>query len=301
MWPIDCELERTCFIQNYVDRDPGPGARDFACGTLTYDGHKGTDIALPDLIALRRGVRVLAAAPGRVRAVRDDVVDRSFTEPGQDAVVRQRECGNGVVIVHEDGWESQYCHLRNGSVAVRPGQSVAAGDALGRVGLSGRTEFPHLHFELRRNGRAVDPFDDSPDSAKCGQSAHALWRTGVAYRATGLIAMGFAPTTPDRTAAEHGEYIAHELASSAPALSVWVQIYGARKGDRLALRIFAADGSNIVDAPGMPLPRNQSRYFQFAGLRRGAKPWPEGTYRGEFQLTRGDEVVLRIERTASIR
>ena len=35
--PLDCTLGETCFIQNYVDNDPGAGAADFTCGTLTYD------------------------------------------------------------------------------------------------------------------------------------------------------------------------------------------------------------------------------------------------------------------------
>ncbi|MCG6904806.1 MAG: M23 family peptidase, partial [Rhodobacter sp.] len=46
--PIDCVIGDSCFVQNYVDRDPGPGAVDFACHGLTYDGHQGTDIALTD-------------------------------------------------------------------------------------------------------------------------------------------------------------------------------------------------------------------------------------------------------------
>jgi len=63
--PVDCTLGETCFIQNFVDRDPGPGAADFTCGPMTYDGHKGTDFALPSLAAMRQGVDVLAAAPAR--------------------------------------------------------------------------------------------------------------------------------------------------------------------------------------------------------------------------------------------
>src|SRR6185503_18489146 len=42
--PVACEMGKACVLQNYVDRDPGPAARDYRCGMLTYDGHKGTDI-----------------------------------------------------------------------------------------------------------------------------------------------------------------------------------------------------------------------------------------------------------------
>ena len=46
--PIRCEPLRDCWVVNLVDLDPGPGVRDYACGTHTYDGHKGTDIASLD-------------------------------------------------------------------------------------------------------------------------------------------------------------------------------------------------------------------------------------------------------------
>ena len=75
-FPVDCTLGETCYIQQYVDHDPGPGARDFTCQGLSYDGHKGTDIALPTLAAMAQGVRVRAAAPGVVRARRDGVRPR---------------------------------------------------------------------------------------------------------------------------------------------------------------------------------------------------------------------------------
>jgi hypothetical protein len=47
--PVACEVGRTCFIQNYLDQDPSPESKDFACGTLTYDGHNGTDFRVPTL------------------------------------------------------------------------------------------------------------------------------------------------------------------------------------------------------------------------------------------------------------
>ena len=55
--PVDCTLGESCFIQNYVDQDPGPRAQDFTCGPLTYDGHKGTDFALPSTEIMAQGVR----------------------------------------------------------------------------------------------------------------------------------------------------------------------------------------------------------------------------------------------------
>ena len=44
--PIACEVGKTCFVQKYVDVEPGPEVKDHACGTATDDGHTGTDIRL---------------------------------------------------------------------------------------------------------------------------------------------------------------------------------------------------------------------------------------------------------------
>ncbi|HEY0650539.1 M23 family metallopeptidase, partial [Phenylobacterium sp.] len=190
--PLACELGRSCEIQHYVDRDPGPGVKDYRCGTMTYDTHNGIDIRVPDMAAQRRGVAVVAAAAGRVDRLRDGVADVSIRDPGA-ASVANAECGNGVVVDHGDGWETQYCHMAKGSIGVKKDDVVAAGAPLGRVGLSGNTEFPHLHFTVRHNGQAVDPF--APDSAPaCGARA-SLWRPDVqakvAYRAGAVLNAGF--------------------------------------------------------------------------------------------------------------
>jgi murein DD-endopeptidase MepM/ murein hydrolase activator NlpD len=63
--------------------------------------------------------------------------------------------GNLVVIAHRLGLTSWYAHLS--SIAVRRGDCIAVGRLVGRVGATGRTTGPHLHFELRLRGAAVDP------------------------------------------------------------------------------------------------------------------------------------------------
>jgi len=72
-----------------------------------------------------------------------------------------RWLGWRVVLDHGDGWRTVYGHLSR--VAVRVGQRVRLGDLIGRVGATGiGARGPHLHFELRRDGRSVDPIAHLP-------------------------------------------------------------------------------------------------------------------------------------------
>jgi len=144
--PLACAGGVGCTVRSSLDTDPGSGAKDYRCGGQTYQGHNGVDIRIQDMAAQKRGVMVLAAAAGTVLRVRNTAPDVSIRAAGAPSVVGQ-ECGNGLVISHGGGWETQYCHMAQASLVVRVGQAVKRGDALGRVGLSGMTEFPHLTFD----------------------------------------------------------------------------------------------------------------------------------------------------------
>ena len=109
-------------------------------------------------------------------------------------LLKGRECGNGVVLRHKGGWETQYCHLKQGSVLVKSGQEVWAGQELGFVGQSGKAAFPHVHLSVRKDGKVVDPFD--PDGVlTCDLTEQdTLWADTPDYRAGGLIALGLVPS-----------------------------------------------------------------------------------------------------------
>ena len=65
--------------------------------------------------------------------------------------------GYVVEINHGAGYTSIYAHLSK--VLVQPGQRVAKGDLIGRMGSTGRSSGPHLHFEIRKNGVPKNPFN----------------------------------------------------------------------------------------------------------------------------------------------
>ena len=211
--PVKCQLGVSCFVQNYVDHDPTGQVRDFMCSGRTYDGHDGTDIRIPDLQIQQGNVDVLAAAPGRVVAIRDGVDDVSIRVTGK-AAVAGKECGNGIVIEHEGDWRTQYCHLARGSVRVKVGDHVVTGQSIGLVGLSGATEFPHLHFTLRHRGQIVDPFAHGAPAGACG-GGQSLWAGAIKeqtrYRAREILNFGFSSLPPTMELVESGDLRKHPV------------------------------------------------------------------------------------------
>ncbi len=63
--------------------------------------------------------------------------------------------GKIVIIKHVNGYETRYAHLNK--IYVRKGQKVKQGDNIGQSGMTGRVTGPHLHFEIRRNGKTMNP------------------------------------------------------------------------------------------------------------------------------------------------
>jgi murein DD-endopeptidase MepM/ murein hydrolase activator NlpD len=292
--PVECAFGTLCSVQNYVDLDPGPGRLDPGCGRLSYDGHDGTDIRVRDLVAMRVGVEVVAAAEGVVRATRDGVADVSIRDTGPEAV-EDREAGNGVLIGHGGGWETQYSHLRSGSVAVKPGDRVEAGTPLGMIGLSGQTEFPHLHFTVRKDGVEIDPYTGAAGAWTCGSPKSPLWTdeagAALVYVPTGLLNAGFSSAPPDADAIRRGDQHLGDSVRNPEALVLWADIFGAQAGDNQSFKIAGPDGSVIVDS-GSVLDESNVSWFAFGGRRRPPEGWTPGAYTGTFTLSRAGETVI---------
>jgi peptidoglycan hydrolase-like protein with peptidoglycan-binding domain len=102
-------------------------------GPRGYGFHAGVDVKAP------AGAPVTAAAPGRV-------VWAGYRAGGWGLLV---------TIAHRDGVRTMYAHLSR--VGVRLGERVGVGTRVGRVGATGDATGPHLHFEVRLRGAAVDP------------------------------------------------------------------------------------------------------------------------------------------------
>ena len=293
--PIDCDLTGPCYIQQYVDRDPSDDASDFTCSGLTYDGHKGTDFALPTYDIIEQGVDVLASASGTVRGTRDGMEDVRYSSLNA-AETKDRECGNGIVLVHEGGWETQYCHLRKGSIKVKRGQHVSSGDVIGQVGMSGRAEFPHVHLSVRRDGEVIDPFDPD-DVITCGEvETDTLWSELPPYRAGGIISVGAATNIPDFATIRANTVPLPNATSD--ALVIYASLFGTRKSDVIHLALDGPDGSVVTRDILLKKPQAQS--FRAIGKKLRTDRWPAGTYTGTAELRRANKVVERQEFTLTI-
>jgi hypothetical protein len=291
--PLACDVGRSCAIQQYVDHDGSSGARDYRCGTLTYDGHNGTDFRLPNIAVQRAGIAVLAAAAGRVLHTRDGMPDVLVSVPAVPFVT-DRECGNGVVISHGDEWETQYCHLAKGSVRIKPGDLVLTGQAIGRVGLSGHTQFPHMHLTVRHRGQVVDPFAYGAPERACDAGV-SLWtasaRDLLVYRPRAVLNAGFTHGPVTMAQIESGE-VGSNPDSGAPVLVAFVRAIGLKMGDVQQLSVQAPDGDVIIHQTQEPLDRNKAQAMLFAGKRRPPGGWLPGTYRASYSVIQNGLIVL---------
>ncbi|MGI9406055.1 MAG: M23 family metallopeptidase [Hyphomicrobiaceae bacterium] len=294
--PIDCKLNVDCFVQSYVDTDPGPGAKDFACGHATNDGHKGTDFRLVSFRDVTRNVPVIASAAGRVTGTRDGVPDALFEAGDKDRLVG-RECGNGVVIDHGKGWVTQYCHLKRSSIAVSKGDVVRTGQQLGSVGSSGMSAFAHVHLSVRYNKKIVDPFIGIDDATGCsrnaGLPAGTLWsvraQQGLLRTGVQVIELGFTGERIAKGQSERG--IPANLTPVSPALLTFARLINPVKGDVIKLALDGPDGFRIPVRP-ITMPRNKASYMVFTGKKRRATRWPAGDYVARISVLRGGRIIL---------
>jgi hypothetical protein len=297
--PIGCRLGEDCFLQQYVDRDRGPGTADYACGAQTYDGHKGTDIRIRTTADAEKHVAVLAAAPGLVVGLRDGMRDHLVRSKEDRAAVADHQCGNGVRIDHGEGWHTQYCHLRQGSVRVKKGQQVAAGTKLGEVGYSGDAAFPHVHLQVTKNEIVVDPF--LPDlTAPCG-GGKPLWSAStlaaLAYRPGILLAAGFTDRAVTLKELEAGAPLAAPSRHTPVVAYMWA--INLQKGDVVAIEV--RYGGKVVVVSSERLERNKAQLMLFAGKKPPPGGWLEGTYTSSVEVIRDGKPVVKGSQTMALK
>jgi murein DD-endopeptidase MepM/ murein hydrolase activator NlpD len=147
---IDDRRRQLTALQNLIltrelARQIVPGGRPVESGYISslygqrtdpFDGNQATHSGLD-----------FAGAPGtRVLAVADGIVSHAGPDGGY---------GRLIEITHGNGYVTRYAH--NAKLLVEPGQTVKRGDAIALMGSTGRSTGTHLHFEVLRGGRSVNP------------------------------------------------------------------------------------------------------------------------------------------------
>ncbi|MBO9663181.1 peptidoglycan DD-metalloendopeptidase family protein [Dokdonella sp.] len=183
-------------ISNFVDLNPAAGQLlDWSCGARTYDGHAGIDIFLTPfswLMMDQGAVDIVAAAPGTIIGKTDGNDDRSCPD-------HYSADWNAVYVQHADGSVAWYGHMKKFSQTAKPvGAAVATGEFLGKVGSSGFSTGPHLHFE---NHSAVSGYAIlEPYQGGCNTSA-SLWAQQRPYNDSAINKIAVHDAEPDF----HGE------------------------------------------------------------------------------------------------
>ncbi len=133
---------------HYADVDPRPGiAVDAQGGSVTYDGHDGTDSSPFGNDGMDAGFPIYAAADGVVQFHSEGNADRDLYGSGNI---------NWLYINHGNGWATFYGHLAQNSQTVRDGDTVKAGQVIAMMGASG-TFNAHLHYQAEYRGAVIEP------------------------------------------------------------------------------------------------------------------------------------------------
>ena len=179
--------DSTNSISNYVDNNVSSGIIDYSCNYHTYNGHNGTDFAIPlGFYGMdEMTTPVLAAADGIVVETHDGEYDRNYL--GNSAM------SNYVVIYHTDDIITIYLHFKRYSLQVAYGDTVMKGDIIGYVGSSGASTGPHLHFEVSdTNLNVLDPW-----YGNCNTISDSYWEEQIGH--IGTMPQIAEAVTPART------------------------------------------------------------------------------------------------------
>lgn len=300
--PLDCQYGKDCFIQNYVDMSSDDNYKDYKCSNLSYNTHKGTDFRLIDYVAMENGYNVLAAADGTVKGVRDNQDNFVFLNEGKEAL-DNKECGNGILIDHEDGYSTQYCHLQKGSLQVKENQKVKTGDILGKVGMSGETQFPHVHISVKKDNKTLDPFTgkEPSENYNCSDTENikSLWNDSISaklkYIDTAILNFYITDKQPngknDKFKARKGDFREDALNTSSKKIILWADVMGIKKTDKLVFELQdTKTNKNIINTTKRP-DSKYVLYFVYIGKKLSKDTLAKGSYKAKVSLYRNQQLI----------
>lgn len=120
----------------------------------TYEGHVGAGSLDMNKGSTTYGSPIHAVKDGKVY-----IVKSGCPNIGALGNTCNGGYGNHIIIDHGNGYQTIYAHVINESIKVKEGQQVKRGDLIANVGSSGNSSGPHLHFEIRKDGKSVPVSD----------------------------------------------------------------------------------------------------------------------------------------------
>jgi murein DD-endopeptidase MepM/ murein hydrolase activator NlpD len=256
---------------------------------------------------MEKGVSVLAPASGTVTRLRDGEEDK-FRSVAEQAALKKdgKECGNGVLIEHGEGWTTQLCNLRKDSIGVKKGDTVKVGQKIAEIGLSGVSDHPQVTMTLRHDGIEVDPFSGNEVKAgRCGFPPKPLWGKKIKTDGFNLYDAGFAAKAPDFGLVSQG-HRPDPPGRTAEGLVFWFAYFGAQKGDRIDISLLSPAGM-VLSSEQMVQQQDNPRQYIFVGktMPGGVPPTlNKSSYKGEARLTRitpaGETITQSISRDLKI-
>ncbi len=298
-FPLDCELGQTCWIARYVNHASDEGRKDYTCGDRSQIGHKGTDIMLADIGEMQRGVNVLAATNGVVKFLRDGVPNEFATQENRKEKSKIG-LGNVIGIEHSSGFITLYAHMMPNSLTVKKGQTVKAGQILGKVGLSGLTEYPHMHFGLMKDNVVYDPFNSKKMAEACDiQKTESAWEDTPFYKSMTLLPPFFTSKPINRQS--QWQAPPNTLPANSRTLFLNGRTFGAQAGDRWLMKIIRPDGM-IASERTSTLDKSQQSYRRYSGIRRPEGGFMPGIWEGKILVIRQAKngTITKFEKTAQI-
>lgn len=194
-WPVSRVPNDTLFfnnwtITNFLDLNKNTSViQDYNCGTRTYDGHNGIDIALfPfDWYQTENNLsQAIAAAPGVIIGKDDGNYSKNCSFNNTN--------WNAVYVQHADGSVAWYGHLKKGTLTTKAvGETINTGDYIGITASSGVSTGPHLHFELHNNtNNPIEPFVGSCNTT----NTDSLWIKQKMYYEPEINLLATHPSLP---------------------------------------------------------------------------------------------------------
>ena len=262
-----------CWITNHVDLDDRIGrVSDYMCGVKATDNNQSTHISLASRATVTKNIPVIAAADGKV-SVANNV--GGF-------------CGTRVLIKHDDGWETSYCHLNPATIQVRVGQDVQQGQIIGSIGTSGQTEWPRLSFATIRNGMVFDPFSGRTAIEGCSAKTQSLWQGSMnpPYEPAAVTSAGFMVGYISNSDILNGTaQVASAIRTDTTQLSLWSLMMNLRKNDEISMIIKHENGT-ILKEFDQTIQKDTIYYpLNLSVIRRNIL-WDAGNYTGTIKITR---------------